>query len=145
MFFCKIRSLPSSNWSTHYTLFVYRPQLRCGKVMFLHLCVILFSVCPSIHHRSHDQGGVSVWGGSLSGVFVWVGLGPGGSLGGLCPGGSLSGAGLLGRETPRTVSSGRYASYWNAFLLLKVSILQNGQGNKLYHFSCNYEQVMHVK
>ena len=29
-----------------------------GKVMFLHLCVILFTGgwLPSMHHRSHDQG-----------------------------------------------------------------------------------------
>ena len=40
-------------------------------------------LCPSMHHRSHDQGrGVSV------------------------------------RETPCTVTSGWYASYWNAFLFV---------------------------
>ena len=55
----------------------YRPQRSCGKAMFLHLSVILFT------------------GGSLSG-------------------------GSLSRETPlycRTVTGGRYASYWNVFLL----------------------------
>ena len=30
-----------------------------GKVMFLHLCVILFTGLPSMHHRSHDQGSAS--------------------------------------------------------------------------------------
>ena len=75
MFFRKIRSLPSSNWSTHYTLFVYRPQLRCGKVMFLHLCVILFTVSVPACTTGHMTKGVSVWG-----VFVW----------GLCLGGSWS-------------------------------------------------------
>ena len=49
----------------------------------------------------------SLSGGSLSmGVRVSVHGGEG-----LCPGGSLLG------DPPRTVTSGRYASYWNAFLL----------------------------
>ena len=95
MFFRKIRSLPSSNWSTHYTLFVYRPQLRCGKVMFLHLCVILFTVSVPACTTGHMTRGVSVWG-----VFVWVGLGPGGSLGGLCPGGSLWGRSVREEDPP---------------------------------------------
>ena len=43
-----------------------------GEVMFLHLCVSLFTGgwLPSMHHRSHDQvpggGGLSPWGGSAS-------------------------------------------------------------------------------
>ena len=60
------------------------------------------------------QGGVSVWGVSVQG--------------GLCPGGSLS-RGSLSRGVcqgdppdrappPHTVTSGRYASYWNAFLFI---------------------------
>ena len=42
----------------------------------------------------------------------------------LCPGGSLSGAGSLSRgrvsvrEISPTVTCGRYASYWNAFLFM---------------------------
>ena len=53
-------------------------------------------------------------GGSLSGGVLCP-------VGGLCPGGSLSGwrslsGGVSVRETPRMVMSGRYASYWNAFL-----------------------------
>ena len=42
---------------------------------------------------------------------------------GFCPGDGVSvqgglclGEGVSVRETPRTVKSGRYASYWNAFL-----------------------------
>ena len=83
----------------------------------LHLSVILFR-----------GGGVSVqgvfpgrWslsrGGSVQGGLCPGGLFPGGSLSkgvsvqrGVCPGGSLSGR-------PPYVSCGRYASYWNAFLL----------------------------
>ena len=41
--------------------------------MLLHLSVILFTggLCPSIHHRLHDWGGVSVQGGlSPGGVSV---------------------------------------------------------------------------
>ena len=47
-------------------------------------------LCSNMHHRSHD------WG-----------------EGGLCPG-----EGVSVRESPRTVMSGRYVSYWNAFLSL---------------------------
>ena len=147
--------------------------------MFLHLCVILFTgeggLCPSMHHRSHDQGGlcpggvslsgglcprgVSVQGGSLSkgGISVQRGL----CLGGLCPGGlclrgvsvwggslfggSLSGGSLSrGRvsvreiprtETPRTVTSGRYASYWNAFLLKIIFCQQSQVDSKMILYS----------
>ena len=91
----------------------------CGKIMFLHLSEIMFTgkvgggLCPG----GPCPGGVSVQGRSLStrclclrGVFV---------QGGLCQG------------DPHTVKSGRYASYWNAFLfinfitreILKVSFI----------------------
>ena len=53
---------------------MYMITARNGKVMFLHLCVILFT----------------------GGIFVWE---------------------VYVRETPHTVTSGPYASYWNAFLL----------------------------
>ena len=53
-----------------------------GKVMFLHLCVILFPVgrgwLPSMHHGSHDQhpGGVCFQAGSGSrGVCLQAGSG----------------------------------------------------------------------
>ena len=44
-----------------------------GKVMFLHLCVILFTGgdwLPSMHHRSHDQG-VCLWGVCLWEICLW--------------------------------------------------------------------------
>ena len=48
-----------------------------------------WGLCPSMHHRSHDQG-VSVQGVSVQWVSIW-GSQSGGSLSGvLCPGGSLS-------------------------------------------------------
>ena len=63
---------------------------------------------------------VSVQGGSL---YRWVsvqgGLCPGGFLsrgGGLCPGESLLGT------LSRTFTCGRYASYWNAFLLCIIKV-----------------------
>ena len=73
-------------------------------------------LCPG---GSLSRGSLSR--GSLSGVLC-----PEGGIcprGGLCPGrgvylqagGSLS-RGVSVRETPHTVTSGRYASYWNAFL-----------------------------
>ena len=70
------------------------------------------------------QGGGLCPGGSLSREVIYTWSLSRGSLsrgvsvqgvsvrGSLCPGGSLS----LSRETPRTVTSGRYTSYWNAFL-----------------------------
>ena len=51
----------------------YRPQRSCGKVMFSQACVKNSvhkggGLCPSMHHRSHDQrGGLCLGrGGSLS-------------------------------------------------------------------------------
>ena len=41
---------------------------------------------------------------------------PGGSLSGSLSSGSLSRGGLCPGRTPHTVTCGRYASYWNAFL-----------------------------
>ena len=82
----------------------FRPQRSCGKVMFLHESMILFGggggLCPSMHHRSHDQGGLCPGGslsrGSLSrGSLSKGGLCPGGLyLGGLCPGGLIQGGSL---------------------------------------------------
>ena len=129
-----LRTLPSP-WEQHPIWFAmggmhptgmlscYHPQFSWGKVMFLHMSVILF------------MGGVSVpacttghitWGLSRE-VSVQGGL----CLGGLCPGGVCWGSlskgvsikgGVSVRETPRTVTSGRYASYWNAFLLIIYSL-----------------------
>ena len=59
---------------TPYPIFTARKR-SCGKVMFLHLCVILFT-------------GESLSRGSLSRVSVW----------GLCKGGSLSGRPPYGTE-----------------------------------------------
>ena len=68
-------------------------------------------------------------GGLCLGDLCPGGLCPGGSLssgrgvsvqgGGWCPRGLCLGVSVQGvsvRETPYTVTSGRYASYWNAFL-----------------------------
>ena len=84
-------------------------------------------LCP----RGVLSRGVSVQGESLSrGVSVWgVSVQGGLCLGGFCleslsegvfvslSGGSLSEGSLSGRP-PHTVMRGRYASYWNAFLLV---------------------------
>ena len=121
--------------------YFYRPQRICGKIMFSHASVILFTgmgggggVSVPAWPRGHITRGVSVQGGLRPLVFVQRNLYPGGSLsregglylrglcpGGLCPGGSLSrGVSVWGvsvRETPHMVR-GRYASYWNAFLFV---------------------------
>ena len=54
-----------------------------------------WGLCPSIHHRSHDQGGLCPGGG-----------------GGFCPGGVSVGGGISVQgvsvsETPCTITSGR--------------------------------------
>ena len=97
------------NESVHFRndLYDYRPETMFAKIMFSQVFV-----CPQ--GRVFVQG-VSVQGVSVKGVSVQEGLCPGvsvrGSLsGGLCPGGSPSG------RTPVMVTSGRYASYWNAFV-----------------------------
>ena len=63
-----------------------------GKVMFLHLCVILWrGGFPSMHHRSHDQGGLPPGGVCLHGGLHPGLLPPRGvCTGGLHPGGSAS-------------------------------------------------------
>ena len=92
---------------------VTTPKRSCGKVIFLHPCIILF-----MEGAFSVQGeGVSALGGfypevSVQGVCL-VGSPSGGSLsrGGICPGG-----GSLSLRPPIWWKSGRYASYWNAFL-----------------------------
>ena len=71
--------------------FITACRRSCGKVMFLHLSVILF------------RGGV---GASGSGVCLWV-------WGVYNPGHTHP----LFTPTPPQSTSARYASYWNAFLL----------------------------
>ena len=91
--------------------------------MFLHESVILFTggVSVSVLGGSLSRG-VSVPGGLHPwGVSVLGGLCPGevSVWGGLCPGGVCPGGGVCHGD-PCTVMSERYASYWNAFLLLFV-------------------------
>ena len=93
----------------------------CGKVMFLHLSVShsvpggsLYDVtsCLAVRSPVPYGKGVSMPGPMfLPGGLLPGGLCPGGlSLGDLCPGG------LCYRDSPCTVKSGQYASYWNVFL-----------------------------
>ena len=59
----------------------YRPQRSCGKVMFLHLCVIMFTggLCPGGSLWGFSVQGVSVQGVSVGGVLC---RGEGFSVGG---------------------------------------------------------------
>ena len=92
-----------------------------GKVMFLHLCVILFTegLCPSMHHRSHDRGFCVP--GSMSTRSLSTGsLSRGGSLsGGLCLGASVQGASVQGDSVWGSLSKG---SLSRASLSMVVSV-----------------------
>ena len=80
-------------WNGIYLDYLLPPatKFRQGNVLQLYVILFTMGLCPSMHHRSHDQG-VSVQGGLCPG-----GLCPRGSLsrrslyGGLCPGGSVLG------------------------------------------------------
>ena len=109
--------------------------------MFLHVSVILFTGEGGLGLCRGDfgPGGIPVPGGSILsggvcpgslclGVSVQGGLCPGGLCprrvsvqGGLCLGGALLCPGSLSWRPPRTVMSGQYASYWNAFLLRLIA------------------------
>ena len=112
----------------------YRPQTKFAKVVFTGVCLSTGGgLCPggSVSSGVSVQG-VYVWG-YLSRVSVWESLSREVSVqglsvqGGLCPGDLCPGCLCLGclypwevsvSETPHTVTSRQYASYWNAFLLL---------------------------
>ena len=103
---------------------IYRPQTKFAKVTFSQVFIcpqgewagggslsggisVQEGLCPGgVSVRESLSRGVSVWGVSVS------------VQGDLCPGGSLS-RGVSVRETPCMVTSGWYASYWNAFLFVK--------------------------
>ena len=106
----------------------YRPQTYFAKVMFLHLSVILSTGGGGMHGCSGGAWllpGGHVW--LLLGGACVVALGRGHAwlllgcvcvvaLGGhawLLPGGGVHG---IPRDTEIWSMSGRYASYWNAFL-----------------------------
>ena len=94
-------------------------QQSCGKVMFLHLCVILFT--GGFLSRGPLSKWVSVQGGLCLEVSVQGGL-----RGSLSRGPMSSGVSVR-ETTPILVMCGRYASYWNTFLLPPETKL--GQGN----------------
>ena len=109
----------------HNLLLPTATQLRKGNV-FTPVCDSVHGrggLCSSMHHRSHDQGGLCPRGGGLctgeSLLGGWESLSRGwvSVHGGLCSGGSLS-KGVSVRETPLMVTSRWYASYWNAFLFV---------------------------
>ena len=97
----------------------------CEGYVFTGVLSVHRGVSVSVWRRVSLQV-VSVQGGSLSRVVSIQGGGL--CLGGLCPGGSLSrGVSVQGdcqgdppdrAPPPHTVTSGRYASYWNAFLFI---------------------------
>ena len=96
-------------------LFNYRPQRSWGKVMFLHVSVILY---PSMPCSRSPRGWV------LSKHALQVSRPtPGGKLRGLAGGGSL-GPACTEADPPDGYCCGQYTPYWNAFL-----------------FSCSFQQI----
>ena len=106
----------------HYHWFI---EHSCGKVMFLHL-----SVNHSVH-RGHAWQGVCVVGACLAGGMcgeghAWQGVC---AAGWACMAGGHAWQGTCMACTPPAryyeirSMSGRYASYWNAFLLSRKFIL----------------------
>ena len=115
-----VRYMRQSKVSSFFGQFPHTMKLRQGNV-FTPMCHSAHregGLYTSIHHRPNDQGGslsrgdLCPWGSLSKGVSVQRI-----SVQGISVKGSLS-RGVSVRETPRTVTSGRYASYWNAFLLL---------------------------
>ena len=111
----------------------YRPQTKFAKVMFLQVSACM--VAPGGHawlllgrgSRGCSWGGMLLWGGcawllpggcvwlllgGMRGCYAWLLGGHGCSQGGMCvaPGGFFF-------DEIRSMS-GRYASYWNAFLFI---------------------------
>ena len=81
-----------------------------GKVIFSEACVK-----NSVHRRGAGSRGVPAQGGCLLGGGGLMGV-PGGDPLSVCSAGLLPGVCLV--ETPWDgYCCGRYASYWNAFLL----------------------------
>ena len=111
----------ASLWTTFTTSIFTARKRSCGKVMFLQVCVILFT------GESGPGGGLpgprGIWsrGSGTRGGGVWsqgcLVLGGGGCLV----------LGVTGGEPPDGYCCGRYASYWNVLLLiLFLSSVPNG-------------------
>ena len=98
------------------TLSLYRPQTKFAKVMFLHL-----SVSHSVHRGACVAGAVRMWRGAcVVGGCAWQGACV--AEGGVCG----RGCACHTRPPPNTTRygrsmRGRYASYWNTFLLKLVA------------------------
>ena len=97
----------------HSYWFNYHPQTKFAKVMFLHL---------SVSHSVHG-GGACVVGGHAWQEGVW---------GVACMAGGVRGGGCARHACPHPNTTrygrsmrGRYASYWNAFLLKSLFFTQN--------------------
>ena len=137
----------------------YKNQRAPVEVAAFGPCSVIFFVCP--------QRGVSVRGGRRGavqkGFLARGGLCPGGGsqsrwgvsvqFGGLCPGGvgvlclggggGFSVQGSLCQGDPRRVTCGRYASYWNAFLLIYLFSIFTKYDTKLIKKNKNRRPFHH--
>ena len=84
----------------NFPVFITARKRSCGKVMFLHLSVILFTVGVTVLEGESLSKGSLSRGVSIRGLYVQGDLCPKGSLSrGLCPGGLCPG-GISVRDTP---------------------------------------------
>ena len=120
-----LKNFEKSTWYSRYAstspttpfirLFTVRSS-SCGKVMFLHLSVILFTGRGS----SMAGSGGHVWGGGCVAGSVWQGgawQGRGDAWQG------EHGRGVCMRSMRDRHCSRRYTSYWNAFLFINYSFI----------------------
>ena len=98
------------------------------------------SLCPgeTLSRRFLSRG--SLFGGLCPGESLSRGHCSGASVqreslssGGLCPDGFCPGV-VSVQGDPRMIKSGRYASYWNGFLLKLLTTLNNATFNAEYQF-----------
>ena len=131
-FFSRASSENQNDLSSHYGVFNYRPQRSWGKVIFSQASVILLT------GRNASSRGCFLLGGCFLGGCFLGGVPP--PRGELPPGGASSRRGGPGGDG---YCCGRYASYWNAFLLNclltvidRVRLNRNAKNQKNDNFTC---------
>ena len=101
----------------------YRPQRSWGKVMFLQVCVILFTGGGCVVLFGGVRGFIRGGAWFYSGGRAWFYLGGHGFFS------------FCGYNEIRSMS-GRYASYWNAFLFVTFGYFDSLLQSRSYQSCC---------